>query len=73
MSKKKKNGNQEKTLTVLVLVTAILNLIKAIIDLIEKFLEWEVGGKPPYLARRHNNIKAKKCQYKIFWKELQKW
>ena len=39
MSKQKKNGNQDKTLKLLILVTAILNLIKAICDLIGKFLE----------------------------------
>ena len=39
MARQKKNGNQNKTLQTLVLVTAILNLIKAIVDLIGKFLE----------------------------------
>lgn len=39
MSKKKKNGNRDKTLQIIVLVTAILNLIKSITDLIQKFLE----------------------------------
>ena len=39
MSKKNKNGNQEKLLAGLILITAILNLIKSITDLIEKFLE----------------------------------
>ena len=36
---KKKNGDQDKTLKILVLVTAILNLIRALTDLISKFLE----------------------------------
>lgn len=35
MSKKKKNGNQDRVLATLLLITAILNLIKSIIDLIE--------------------------------------
>lgn len=39
MSKKKKNGNRNKTLEIVVLVTAILNLIKSVTDLIQKFLE----------------------------------
>lgn len=39
MSKKKKNDNQNKTLTIIVLITAILNLLKAITELIEKFFE----------------------------------
>ena len=39
MSKKKKNGNLEKIVHILVLITAILNLIKALIDLISKCLE----------------------------------
>ena len=39
MSKKKKSGNQEKTLKRLILITAILNLIKSVADLIQKFLE----------------------------------
>lgn len=41
MSKKKpkKNGNQDKTLKILILITAILNLIKSATDLIQKFLE----------------------------------
>ena len=41
MSKKKpkKNGNQDKTLKTIILVTAILNLFKSIIDLVQKFIE----------------------------------
>lgn len=39
MAKKKKKGNQDKSLQILVLVTAILNLIRAVIDLIERLLE----------------------------------
>lgn len=39
VSKKKKNDNQNKTLTIIVLITAILNLLKAITELIEKFFE----------------------------------
>lgn len=39
MSKKKKNDNQNKTLAVIVLITAILNLLKSIAELIEKFFE----------------------------------
>lgn len=32
----KKNGNQDKTVKIIVLVTAILNLIRSVVDLIEK-------------------------------------
>lgn len=39
MRKKKKSGNQDKTLKILILITAIFNLIKSVIDLIQKFLE----------------------------------
>ena len=39
MSKKKKSGNQDKTLKILILITAIFNLIKSIIDLIHELLE----------------------------------
>ena len=39
MARKKKNGNQNKSLEILVLITAILNLIKALVDIIGKFLE----------------------------------
>lgn len=38
MARQKKNGNQ-KAVESIILVTAILNLIKAIADLIGKFLE----------------------------------
>lgn len=31
---KKKSGNQEQTVKIIILITAILNLIKALIDLI---------------------------------------
>jgi len=34
MAGKKKSGNQEKDLKTILLITAILNLIKALIDLI---------------------------------------
>ncbi len=34
MASKKKNGNQDKDLKTIILITAILNLIKALIDLI---------------------------------------
>lgn len=36
MAKKKKNGNQDTTVKIIVLVTAILNLIRSVVDLIEK-------------------------------------
>lgn len=39
MAKKKKGGDQDRKLATLVLITAILNLIKVILDLIEKLLE----------------------------------
>lgn len=39
MSKRKKNGNHNKTVEIVVMVTAILNLIKSLTDLIQKFLE----------------------------------
>lgn len=39
MARQKKKGDQDKTLKTLILVTAILNLIKSLVDLINKFLE----------------------------------
>ena len=39
MARQKKNGNQDKALKTIVLVTAILNLIRAIADLVERLLE----------------------------------
>lgn len=36
---KKKSGNQDKQLKRIILITAILNLLKALIDLIEKLTE----------------------------------
>lgn len=38
MSRKKKNGKQDTTLKIVVLLTAILNLIKALIDLINRLI-----------------------------------
>lgn len=38
MGKQKKSGNK-KRLTILILITAILNLIQAVVDLIEHLLE----------------------------------
>ena len=35
MAKKKKNGNKDTTLQIIVFVTAILNLIRSVIDLIK--------------------------------------
>ena len=34
MPRKKKDGDKDKTLQIIVLITAILNLVKALIDLI---------------------------------------
>lgn len=39
MARPKKKGDQDKTLKILVLVTAILNLIKSLVDIINKLLE----------------------------------
>ena len=39
MARQKKKGNQDRTSQILVLVAAILNLILAVLDLIEKLLE----------------------------------
>ena len=39
MAGKKKNGNQDKAVKTIILVTAILNLVKALIDLISKLTE----------------------------------
>lgn len=39
MARQKKKGSQDKTLKTLILATAILNLIKSLIDLINKLLE----------------------------------
>lgn len=36
MSKKKKSGKQDHTVEVIVLITAVLHLAKALIELIEK-------------------------------------
>ncbi len=38
MSGKKRNGKQDTTLQIVVLLTAILNLIKALIDLINRLI-----------------------------------
>ena len=38
MSRKKKNGKQDTTLKIIVLLTAILNLIKALVDLINRLI-----------------------------------
>lgn len=35
MSKKKKNGNKDRAVTSIVFVTAVLNLIHAVLDLID--------------------------------------
>ena len=39
MARQKKKGDQDKTLKILVLVTTILNLIKSLIDLINKLIQ----------------------------------
>lgn len=39
MARQKKNGDHSKALQSIALVTAILNLIKSLIDLINKLLE----------------------------------
>ena len=39
MARRKKKGDHDKTLKTLIMVTAILNLIKSLIDLINKLLE----------------------------------
>ena len=39
MARVKKNGNQDNRLHRIVLATAILNLIKAVADIVEKLLE----------------------------------
>ena len=39
MSRKKKNGKQDKALQAIILLTAILNLIRAIADLISRLIE----------------------------------
>ena len=39
MARKNKNGNKDQTLKILVFVTAILNLVNALIDLISKLTE----------------------------------
>ena len=39
MAKKKKSGNKDKTLQIIVFATAILNLVKSLIDLIGKLTE----------------------------------
>lgn len=39
MARKKKSGNKDKALQAIVLITAILNLVKAVIDLIIRLTE----------------------------------
>ncbi len=39
MSRKKKSGNQDKALKTIILITAILNFIKALIELISRLME----------------------------------
>jgi len=39
MEKKKQSGNKNDTLQKLVLVTAILNLIKSLVDIISKLID----------------------------------
>lgn len=39
MARQKKKGDQDKTVKSLILVTAILNLIKSLIDLVNKLIE----------------------------------
>lgn len=39
MTRKKKNGDKDKALQAIVLITALLNLVSGLIDLIEKLTE----------------------------------
>lgn len=39
MSKKRKSSKQDRELAILVLLTAILNLVEALIEIIKKLLE----------------------------------
>lgn len=39
MARQKKKGSQDKTLKILILATAILNLIESLVDLIDRLLE----------------------------------
>ena len=39
MPRKKKNGNKDNALQAIVLITAILNLVKALVDLIVRLTE----------------------------------
>ena len=41
---KKKNGNKQIKVEKIILITVILELIKSLIDLINKLLEWETDG-----------------------------
>ena len=36
MTRKKKNGNKDKALQAIVLITAILNLVKSVVELIDR-------------------------------------
>ena len=36
MARKKKNGNKDRALQAIVLITAILNLVKSVVDLIDR-------------------------------------
>ena len=63
MSKKKKNGHKKHSPTeYILLVTVILQLIQAAIELISKLIEWGKGQKPqPY---KKDNFFLTHCQYK---------
>lgn len=39
MSGKKRNRNQDRSIQTIVLITAILNLLEAIVDIVHKLLE----------------------------------
>lgn len=39
MARKKKKGDHDKTLKTLIMVTTILNLIRSLVDLINKLIE----------------------------------
>ncbi len=39
MARQKKNGNKNTTLQIIVFVTAILNLIQSLVDLLKKLIE----------------------------------
>ena len=62
MSRKRKSGKQDDASSKIILITAILNLIQALLELVNKLLRddgWGGEKSPPY---KKNNQKTAHCQ-----------